>query len=271
MILLNELIYKWPWYFPTVFFIVGLCFGSFANVVIYRLPAKKSVVRPRSTCPQCGHLIRWFENIPVFSWIFLQARCSSCQTSISYRYPLVELLTGFLFMGIYLKLGFSFFLLESLIFAFLLVVASFIDFDHRILPDKITLPGILLGLIGAALNPEREFLPSFLGVLVGGGFLYALAYLYLILRKRDGMGGGDIKLLGWIGAVLGVQSVPFVILISSLLGSAVGLGVAMGSKDGLKSGIPFGPYLSLAALGYLFFGPEVFRWYLGFFTQDFYP
>ncbi|MCB0408222.1 MAG: prepilin peptidase, partial [Bdellovibrionales bacterium] len=131
-----------------------------------------------------------------------------------------------------------------------------------ILPDVFTLSGIVIGLVGAVLNPEREFLPAVYGVLVGGGFLYALAYSYYIFRKKDGMGGGDIKLLAWIGAVLGVASIPFVILVSSVLGSLVGVFVAIQSRNGLKSGIPFGPYLALGAIIYILWGEELIHWYL---------
>lgn len=252
-----------PLFFPTLFFVLGLCFGSFANVVIYRLPIKKSVVAPRSACPTCGKPIAWYQNIPVLSWIFLRGRCGSCQSRISVLYPLVELICGFLFLALFLKFGWSWTFLELLIFCYALVIASFIDFDHMILPDVLTLPGIVLGLAGAALSPERTFMPAFWGVLVGGGFLYALAYLYLILRGKDGMGGGDIKLLAWIGAVLGIQSIPLVVMLSSIVGSIVGLAVALRSADGLRSGIPFGPYLVLGAIVYIFFGGEIFDWYFG--------
>ncbi len=252
-----------PLFFPFFVFILGLCFGSFANVVIYRVPLQKSVVKPRSACPQCKKPILWYQNIPVFSWLFLRGRCANCKAPISVRYPVVELLSGLLFLALFLKFGFSWTFLEMLIFGYCLLIVSFIDIDHMILPDIFTLSGVVIGLLGAVLNPERAFMSSLLGVIVGGGFLYALAYLYLVLRGKDGMGGGDIKLLAWIGAVLGVQAIPLVVMVSSVVGSIIGVAVAIRSTDGLKSGIPFGPYLVLGALIDIFFGQQITSWYLG--------
>lgn len=252
-------------------FIFGLLWGSFANVVILRLPLGESVVRPRSRCPKCHKPIAWFDNVPVFSWLILRARCRHCQVKISWRYPLVELLTGVVFAAIVYRYDISWSTLEYLIFAWGLIVVSFIDFDHMILPDVFTLSGIVLGLAGAAINPEREFLSSLWGVLMGGGFLWLVAYLYLLVRKEEGMGGGDIKLLAWIGAVLGWTSVPFVVLVSSLLGSVVGLLLAARQKAGLKSVIPFGPYLALAALIYLLGGEKIGFWYVSLFLPSLVP
>ena len=246
-------------------FLFGLIFGSFGNVVIYRLPKGQSVVSPRSRCPGCGQLIAWYDNIPVLSWLILRGRCRRCKIKISARYPFVELLTGLTFAGLGWRYGLSYSLIEYLIFAWSLIICSFIDFDHMILPDTFTLSGIVIGLVGAALNPERSFVSSLGGVVLGGGFLWAIAYLYLVLRKQDGMGGGDIKLLAWIGAVLGWPGVPFVVLSSSILGSVVGLTLAFRRKAGLKSVIPFGPYLALAALLYLLGADSIGHWYIGLF------
>lgn len=184
------------------------------------------------------------------------------------RYPLVEFLTGMIFAGVVWKYGYSWLTVEYLVFSWGLIVVSFIDLDHMILPDVFTLSGIVIGLTGAALNPEREFIPALAGVLMGGGFLWLIAYLYLVFRNEEGMGGGDIKLLAWIGAVLGWQAVPFVVLVSSIVGSLIGLGLAFRSKAGLKSVIPFGPYLALAALLYLFGGSAIGLWYIGLFLPD---
>jgi leader peptidase (prepilin peptidase)/N-methyltransferase len=170
---------------------------------------------------------------------------------------------GVLFAAAGHTYGVSWTLVEALIFIFGVVTASFIDIDHMILPDKFTLSGIVIGLVGAALNPEREFMPAVIGVFIGGGFLWAVAYLYYALRGRDGMGGGDIKLLAWIGAVLGWQAIPVVILVSSLLGALIGIAMALRTKDGLKLAIPFGPFLAAAALLYMLLGGESWSdWYL---------
>ena len=263
-----EVFYAVPQQVMAVFiFIFGVLWGSFSNVVIYRCPKGESIVHPRSACPKCNTQLKWYDNIPLLSWLFLLGKCRYCSVSISIRYFIVEFLTGLLFMGVFLKVGVSWTLIEYLIFSWALVVASFIDLDQMILPDKITLTGIVLGLAGGALNPERSFVPSILGVLVGGGFLWAIAYIYYVIRKEDGMGGGDIKLLAWIGAVLGWSAIPFVILVSSLLGTLVGVSLLIKSKEGLKTVIPFGPYLAMAAVIYIFWGQELAHWYLNIFIS----
>lgn len=251
-----------------VVFILGLLLGSFGNVVIHRLPLGESVALPRSRCPHCKTPIAWYDNVPVLSWVILRGKCRACKAGISARYPLVELLTAVLFAAVMYKYGMTWLTLEYLIFTWGLVVVSFIDLDHMILPDVFTLPGIVIGLIGAALNPEREFLPSLFGVLMGGGFLWLVAFLYLVIRKEEGMGGGDIKLLAWIGAVLAWPSLPFTVLISSILGSLVGLALAFRRSAGLKSVIPFGPYLALAAIIYMLGGDRFGLWYIGLFLPS---
>lgn len=246
-------------------FILGLCLGSFANVIILRLPKGESIVRPRSHCPKCQAPVRFYDNIPVLSYFFLRGKCRNCRASISWRYPLVELITGLLFVAIFLKVGVSWTLVEYLWLAFAGVVVSVIDLDHRILPDVFTLSGVCIGLIGAAINPERSFYDSLFGVLAGGGFLFLVAYVYEAIRGEEGMGGGDIKLLAWIGAVLGWQAIIFTILISSITGSLAGLIVAAIQKSGMKTAIPFGPFLFLAAILYVFVGPDLMRVYLSVF------
>jgi leader peptidase (prepilin peptidase) / N-methyltransferase len=247
------------------FFLVGLCLGSFANVLIYRVPLGTTFKKSRSHCPSCDAQIAWYDNIPVISFILLWRKCRHCQAKIAWRYPLVELLVAFGFAGLYLHLGFCWTLLEYLIFYFSLITVSFIDFDHMILPDVFTLSGIVIGLLGAALNPERNFVSSLTGVLIGGGFLWLVAYLYFVIRGQEGMGGGDIKLLGWIGALLGWTSIPFVILFSSIVGSVVGILVAIRSKGNMSTSIPFGPYLALAAIVLMFGGDKLSLWYLHLF------
>lgn len=252
-----------------IFLVVGLLLGSFGNVLIHRMPLDQSVVLPRSHCVNCKKPIAWYDNIPVFSWIVLRAQCRNCQQKISWRYPLVELLTGLLFLGVYLKYGTSYLAFEYCLLSFGLVVVSFIDFDHYIIPDEMSLGGIVVGLICAAINPERHFLDALLGVLAGGGTLWAVAWVYWKIRKEEGMGGGDIKLLAWIGSILGWVSIPFVILSSSILGSIVGIILMLAVKKELKSAIPFGPYISLGALIYIFGGDELAKWYLSLFFPEF--
>jgi len=251
--------------------IIGLLLGSFANVVILRLPKGESVVKPRSHCPGCKKMVVWYDNIPVVSWLILRARCRSCGIKISWRYPLVELITATVFALIVATYGVSWTTLEYLIFAWSLVVVSFIDIDHFILPDVFTLSGILIGLAGALLNSERGFWPSLGGVLLGGGFLWLIAYLYLLVRREEGMGGGDIKLLAWMGAVLGWTAVPFIIIVASILGSILGLMLTFRSKAGLKSVIPFGPYLAFAAILYILSGEALSLWYVSLFLPTFAP
>lgn len=237
--------------FAAMLFIFGSILGSFANVIIYRLPKGESIVRPGSHCANCGAAIRWYHNVPILAWFWLRGRCAKCGARFSFRYPLVEFIMGALFAWAGVVFHGQWMLIEASIFIFGVVTASFIDIDHMILPDKFTLSGIVMGLIGAALNPERAFMDALLGVILGGGFLWAVAYFYFILRNREGMGGGDVKLLAWIGAILGWKAVPLVILLSSLLGTVVGFAVLARTKGGLQKAIPFGPYLAGAALLYM--------------------
>lgn len=244
------------------FFILGAIWGSFANVLILRIPDKKSILT-NSACLHCQKPIRWFCNIPLLSWLFLKGRCLDCKKPISPQYFIVELTMALLFLSSYLVYGWSWFLLEICIFIFASVTASFIDLKHYILPDVFTLGGLVIGLLGAALNPERSFYDALIGFLVGGGFLYLTAYVHFWLRGIEGMGGGDIKLVAWIGAVFGWQSLPFVFLVASISGLVVGLLLTSIFKRSLKDPIPFGPFLTGAALIYaLVDGPTLVQWLL---------
>ncbi len=247
-------------------FLLGLIFGSFANVVILRLPKGESIVVPSSHCCKCKHKINWFDNIPIISWIFLLGKCRHCSSKISIRYPIIELLTGLVFVGIFLKLGYTWTTLEILIFSFCGIICSVIDLDHFILPDVFTLSGIVIGLLGSLLNPERDVTNAFLGLFMGGGFFWLVAYGYYLLKGEEGIGGGDIKLMAWIGAVFGWQVIPFVILVSSISGSLVGIILMLGSGGkGLKTIIPFGPYLFFSAILSIFIPPEVGFDYFNYF------
>jgi leader peptidase (prepilin peptidase)/N-methyltransferase len=185
----------------------------------------------------------------------------------SLRYPAIEFMTAMYFAVSFWYFGFSYYLIEVLLFGYCLIICSWIDIDHMILPDEFTLSGIIIGLVGAFLNPERDFSSAFYGVLFGGGFLFLMAYVYHLLTGQDGMGGGDIKLLAWIGAVLGWKAIPFVIMVSAILGTILGLILQRKQQKGLKTMIPFGPYLAAAAIIYLFGGKSIGLWYI----QTFFP
>lgn len=248
-------------------FLIGICFGSFANVLIYRWPNEESILG-RSFCGSCGEMIKWYHNIPVFGYFLLGGRCANCGRSFSIRYPIVEFVMGLAFVGVMMLYGVSWTTLEYTILVFGLITGSIIDLDHMILPDEITLGGTVVGLVGAWLNPERAFMDAFWGVLAGGGSLWLVAYIYYIFTGREGLGGGDIKLLAFIGAMLGWRSIPFVILAASMLGAVVGLLAARKSEDGLRTAIPFGPFISFAAILYMAGLKSVGIWYLQLFFPD---
>ena len=237
--------------------------GSFANVCILRLPARESIVTPRSRCPRCKTPIAWYDNIPIVSWFVLRGRCRKCEQPISFRYVVVELVTALAAVAVYLRVGFGFEWFVLFAFVAALVIITVIDLDHRIIPDVISLPGIVIGfLLSFRGNPGA--VSSGIGILVGGGILFAIAWGYEAATSREGMGGGDIKLLGMIGAFLGWPSVPFTLLVSSLTGSVVGVSLMWWTGSDTKYAIPFGPFLALGAVAYLFFGDEIVGWYLGF-------
>ena len=246
------------------FFLLGAIWGSFGNVVIIRLPAKESVVTPSSACRSCGTKIKWYDNVPILGWLFLRGKCRSCKAKISARYPLVEFIMATLFALCFWQIGLSWTLLEVLILVFGLVVISFIDLDHMIIPNKLSYPGIIIGIIGSVLNPERPWWDGLAGLLMGGGFFWAVAFIYSALRKKDGLGGGDIKLMAWIGAAIGWKSIPFVIFSSSIVGSIVGIFLIIRSKGNLQTSIPFGPYIAFGAILYLIANGQKFtEWYFG--------
>ncbi|MCH8013959.1 MAG: prepilin peptidase [Candidatus Dadabacteria bacterium] len=259
-------------------FILGSIIGSFLNVCIYRLPREESIVYPGSHCTSCRKSISFYHNIPILSYIFLGGRCSHCNSKISFSYPLVEILSGLLFVATLWKFGMILDTLLYLLFISGLIVITFVDLKHMIIPNVITYPGILVGILYKALTTnwqnslelvsnfsfgfqnffellnEVPILDSLFGVILGGGILLLIAYTYEIIRKRQGMGMGDVKLLALIGAFLGWQGVFFVIFLSSILGSIVGLSIIITRKGDLKYALSFGPFLSIAAIIYIFTG-----------------
>jgi leader peptidase (prepilin peptidase)/N-methyltransferase len=234
--------------------ILGAIVGSFLNVVILRLPEpEESIVFPASHCPVCQARLRWFENIPIFSYLFLRGRCSHCKCDISLQYPLVEVSMALLSAGVFHRFGLNYAGAAFFLFSASLLVIIFIDLRHQIIPDVISLPGITVGFAFSFFNPMASWQDSLIGILAGGGLLSAIALFYYLLRRQEGMGGGDIKLLAMIGAFLGWQSIPFVIFASSLTGAVIGLIVMfLQRQEGLSTRIPFGPFLSGAALAYMF-------------------
>ena len=242
--------------------ILGLAIGSFLNVCIYRVPLDKSVVRPPSSCPHCGYQLRWIDNVPVVSYAALGGRCRGCRAPISIRYPLVEIVTMVIFAVHYLVFGPDILLVPRLLFACILIVLFAIDLEHHLLPDVITLPGIVVGLAFSAMLPPG-IVPALIGAVAGAGILWLIAYAYFLISGQDGMGLGDIKMLAMIGAFLGWQAVILTLVLSSVAGALAG-GIVLALKwGGLKHELPYGTFLSLAALTSSLFGARIIAWYIG--------
>lgn len=260
-------------------FIFGLPVGSFLNVCIYRLPKGESIVNPPSHCPKCNKRINWFDNIPLISYILLKGKCRNCKATISPRYFLVEFLTGLLFAFLMLKFGLSFDFFIFAIFTCVLIVVTFIDFEHFLIPDILVLPGIILGLAVSVKNslladlspfffdvsyPLSAFLNSLIGAILGFVSLLIVAVLGELLFKKEAMGGGDLKLLAMIGAFLGWRNIFFTIFASSLIGSIIGIIMIIFKKKGRLEYIPYGPYLALAAVISIFWGDILIAKFLYF-------
>ena len=249
--------------------LLGLLIGSFLNVCIYRVPRKLSVVSPaRSYCPKCERQLSWYENIPVLSWLIQLAKCRGCGQPISGQYPLVEILSAIAGAATFLKYGATpssliiFLLTESLI------VITFIDLEFRIIPNVISFPGITLGLILGIVSQytnllaepvTQSALDSLIGMLVGGGFFYVIGVFYYWISKRVGLGGGDIKLMGMVGAILGWRAIAPTIFAGSIFGSIVGIAAMLFTGQGRQTEIPFGPWLALGTILYLFADLPFFR------------
>lgn len=245
--------------FSTLF---GLLIGSFLNVCICRIPKGESIVSPPSHCPTCKNRISWYDNIPLFSYLLLKGKCRKCGLQISFKYPLVELLNALLTLALFLRFGIS---VDFIIYSLLcssLVVVTFIDLKHQIIPDEISLSGIFIGFIASFFLTGQNWKSSIAGILLGGGSLLLVASTYYWLTRKEGMGGGDIKLLAMLGAFLGWQSIPFILFSSSLVGSVVGITIMVAQKKDTKFAIPFGPYLAFSAVLYVFYGKEFINYYL---------
>ncbi|TKJ28280.1 prepilin peptidase [bacterium (candidate division B38) B3_B38] len=245
-----------------IFFLYGLIIGSFLSVCIYRLPKKESIAFPRSRCPRCLQPIRWYDNLPLVSYLLLRGRCRFCKNPISPLYPLVEGLNGALFTLLYLKYSLTPQLFIYLLLASGLLVLIFIDLRHRLLPNYLTLPGIGLGFLLSFVNPRVEWWDSLVGIALGGGLLLLVGTMYYWLRKVEGMGMGDVKLMAMVGAFVGWKLTLLTIVLGSLLGSVVGVSLIIKRGGDLKTALPFGTFLGSAALGSLLFGQEIINSYL---------
>lgn len=266
--------------FAVFSFAMGACVASFLNVVVWRIPRGESVVRPPSHCPKCGASIKWWQNIPVLSWLCLRGRCAGCKAPISPRYVLVEALGGALFLAAFLKLGPSFGLFVWWIWISLMIVGSFIDFDHKLLPDFVTVGGMILGVAsGAAISLAECFATGFsaaafaplwwslFGLVFGFGLLWSVRFLGSKAFKREAMGMGDVFLMGAVGALFGPEAVLMTLVLSSFFGSLIGVAMMLTAKirPGRFVEIPYGPYICLGCLSWMFYGREILVWYLNIF------
>ncbi len=241
-------------------FVVGLVLGSFLNVVIYRLPRDRSVAWPPSSCPACHARIRPWDNVPVLSWLWLGGRCRDCRAPISWRYPAIELSAALLLVGLAHLLGPRLGLVPAAVFALALLAVAIIDFDFRIIPDEISVGGLVLGLFARGFGAS-DIATGLIGALVGGGSLWLVAAAYRRATGVEGMGGGDVKLAAMIGAFLGWPGVFLTIFGAALAGTVVGAGLLLSRRGGRRTALPFGAFLAPAAVFAAVAGPALWRWY----------
>jgi prepilin signal peptidase PulO-like enzyme (type II secretory pathway) len=251
--------------YTFLFFIYGLIFGSFFNVIGLRIPKKESIISPPSHCPNCDTRLTARDLIPVLSYFLNGRKCRTCKTSISPIYPVMELITGILFAGLYYKYGFTWELLMAILFASLLVIITVSDLAYRIIPDKIVFPFLGLFLIlRFFIHPAESFISHLIGMVLGFGIFLLIATI-----SRGGMGGGDIKLFAVIGLYFGYPLLLLTILLSTLLGSIYGILLIVGKGAGRKTEVPFGPFIALGSLCALFFGSDIIQWYIHTFLHNF--
>jgi leader peptidase (prepilin peptidase)/N-methyltransferase len=242
--------------------IFGAMVGSFLNVCIIRLPKEESIIFPGSHCPHCKTPIKFYDNIPLISYLLLGGKCRYCHEPISIQYPLVEGIAAISSLVLFIRFGPSLSYIFYFSFVAALITITVIDLFHQIIPDVISLPGIGVGLLASLVIPHQTFFNSLIGMICGGGSLFLVATLYQWWFKREGMGGGDVKLLAMIGAFLGWKSVILTIVLSSLIGSITGMIIMVLKGKDFKYAIPFGPFLSLGAVVSLFYGQNIINWYL---------
>jgi leader peptidase (prepilin peptidase)/N-methyltransferase len=242
----------------------GAIVGSFLNVCIHRLPLQTSIVWPSSACPHCGRSLAWFENIPVASYFALKGRCRTCHEPISGRYPFVEALTALMFAAAWWYYGPGVLLVSQLLLGCALIVLFAIDLEHHLLPDAITLPGIVIGF-ALSFVTRPGWADSLIGIVVGGGVLYLIAEAYYRIRHEEGLGMGDVKMLAMIGAFVGWKLTLVTLMTASLAGSIVGVTLIASGRGGMKYALPFGTFLALGAALAATIGQDVTDWYLRFY------
>lgn len=286
MLLITDIFHSLPWLYFSLVFLFSLMIGSFLNVVIHRLPImlerewqaeylgyfnpeaqpqqeeRYNLMVPRSACPHCGHTITAMENIPLLSWLWLKGRCRECQAPISARYPLVELLTALLSLVVAATFPPGWGLLAALLLTWVLVALTFIDLDKMLLPDQLTLPLLWGGLLFNLAGGFAPLADAVIGAMTGYLVLWSLYWAFKLLTGKEGMGYGDFKLLAALGAWLGWQALPIVLLLSSLVGAFIGIGLILLRNHHQNKPIPFGPYLAIAGWIALLWGDTITRWYL---------
>ena len=253
-----------PWFGLLAAGAFGAVIGSFLNVCIHRLPRRASIVWPASACPHCRRELSWYENIPVVSFLALRARCRTCRAPISIRYPCVEALTSAMFVLAWWSYGPGPLLSSRLVLGCALIVLFAIDLEHHLLPNAITLPGIVAGFAFSFVT-EPGWMASLIGVLAGGGVLYLVAVVYFWVRHEEGLGMGDPKMLAMIGAFLGWKLTLVTLMLASLSGTVVGLGMIAAGRGNMKYALPFGTFLALGAAAAGTVGPALLDWYLRLF------
>jgi leader peptidase (prepilin peptidase) / N-methyltransferase len=259
------------WFYAVAAFALGAIVGSFLNVVIHRYPREESIVFPASHCPHCQTAIKPYDNVPVLSFLWLRGKCRACRGPISVRYPLVELANGLFYLAIFQRTGISPMFLALAAIVSMTIVLIYIDADIQILPDVITIPGAVIAFVLAAfgmatLAPDlflaSDWKDSLYGALAGAWILTAIILIYWLVRRVEGMGWGDVKMMALIGALLGLNAVPGVLLLASVAGAIIGLPMALRNEKGMQIALPFGVFLGMATLGVLFFGHTLWSWYL---------
>jgi leader peptidase (prepilin peptidase)/N-methyltransferase len=252
---------RWVWL--TLAFLYGAIIGSFLNVCIYRIPRGEEIIKTPSHCPACGERIPWYLNIPILSWFILRGRSACCDARLSFQYPLVELACAILTTYLFATLGLTFEFLSAWLFTCLLLILLVTDWQTMRLPDILTIPGAVLGLIFAFSNVRIDITNALLGVIVGAGGFLVVALLYRFTRGHEGMGMGDVKLMGMVGAFLGWQSTLLVVIIGSVIGLIAGGIIIARSPDGAKTRLPYGTFLGIAAIIVLLWGQPIIDWYVG--------